>query len=98
MLFNGWESWGRMLVVGALAYAGLIVLLRLSGKRTLAKMNAFDLVVTVALGSTLATVMTSKDVALAERSPPWRYWSCSSSLSPGCRFGRGRSNVLCAVT
>jgi uncharacterized membrane protein YcaP (DUF421 family) len=29
-------------------------------------MNAFDLVVTVALGSTLATVILSKDVALAE--------------------------------
>ncbi|BBI49378.1 hypothetical protein HORIV_17990 [Vreelandella olivaria] len=29
-------------------------------------MNAFDLIVTVALGSTLATVLLSKDVALAE--------------------------------
>lgn len=29
-------------------------------------MNAFDLVVTVALGSTLATVLLNKDVALAE--------------------------------
>jgi uncharacterized membrane protein YcaP (DUF421 family) len=29
-------------------------------------MNAFDLVVTVALGSTLATILLSKDVALAE--------------------------------
>jgi uncharacterized membrane protein YcaP (DUF421 family) len=35
----------------------------LSGKRTLAKMNAFDLVVTVALGSTLATILLSRDVA-----------------------------------
>lgn len=29
-------------------------------------MNAFDLIVTVALGSTLATVLLSKDIALAE--------------------------------
>jgi len=49
-----------------LAYAGLIVLLRFSGKRTLSKMNAFDLIVTVALGSTLATILLSKDVPLAE--------------------------------
>jgi len=55
-----------VLIVGVLACLGLIVLLRLSGKRTLAKMNAFDFVVTVALGSTLATVLLSKDVALAE--------------------------------
>ncbi|HWH13540.1 MAG TPA: YetF domain-containing protein, partial [Miltoncostaeaceae bacterium] len=40
--------------------------LRLSGKRTLAKMNAFDLIVTVALGSTLATALLSPDVSLVE--------------------------------
>ncbi len=53
-------------VVGVLAYAALIVFLRVSGKRTLSKMNAFDFVVTVALGSTLASVLISKDVALAQ--------------------------------
>jgi uncharacterized membrane protein YcaP (DUF421 family) len=56
----------RVVVVGVLAYAVLVLLLRVSGKRTLSKMNAFDLVVTVALGSTLATVLLSKSVALAE--------------------------------
>lgn len=35
----------RILVVGSLAYLILIVILRVSGKRTLAKMNAFDFVV-----------------------------------------------------
>lgn len=66
MLFGGWDSLLRTLVVGVLAYVTLVVFLRISGKRTLAKMNAFDLIVTVALGSTLATVLLSKDVALAE--------------------------------
>lgn len=56
----------RTLVVGVCAYFALVIILRTSGKRTLAKMNAFDLVVTVALGSTLATILLSKDVALAE--------------------------------
>lgn len=65
-VFDGWSGIGRVIVVGVLAYAGLIALLRLSGKRTLSKMNAFDLVVTVALGSTLATILLSTDVALAE--------------------------------
>jgi uncharacterized membrane protein YcaP (DUF421 family) len=41
-------------------------MLRLSGKRTLAQMNAFDFIVTVALGSTLATALLSKDTPLAE--------------------------------
>ena len=66
MFFAGWTGPLRVLVVGTLAYAALIVLLRVSGKRTLSKMNAFDLVVTVALGSTFATVLLSKSVALVE--------------------------------
>ncbi len=66
MLFEGGESLLRTLVVGMLAYVALVAFLRLSGKRTLSKMNAFDLVVTVALGSTLATVLLDKNVALAE--------------------------------
>ncbi|MFG6666297.1 DUF421 domain-containing protein [Halomonas sp. HNIBRBA4712] len=66
MFFSGWESLLRTLVVGVLAYVALIVFLRISGNRTLSKMNAFDMIVTVALGSTLATVLLSKDVALAE--------------------------------
>ena len=66
MLFQNWSGLARTVVVGALAYLALVALLRTSGKRTLAKMNAFDFVVTVALGSTLATILLSKDVALAE--------------------------------
>jgi uncharacterized membrane protein YcaP (DUF421 family) len=66
MLFESWAGLGRVLLVGTLAYVGLVFLLRISGKRTLSKLNAFDLVVTVALGSTLATVLLSKSVALAE--------------------------------
>jgi uncharacterized membrane protein YcaP (DUF421 family) len=66
MLFDSWAGLGRTLLVGPLAYVALVLLLRISGKRTLTKLNAFDLVVTVALGSTLATVLLSKSVALAE--------------------------------
>ncbi len=66
VFFAGWAGMLRVAIVGTLAYLGLVLLLRISGKRTLSKMNAFDLVVTVALGSTLATVILSKDVALAE--------------------------------
>lgn len=40
--------------------------LRVSGKRTLAKLNSFDFVVTVAIGSTLASVLTSKSLPLAD--------------------------------
>ena len=66
MFYDGAEGLIRVVVVGVAAYAALIALLRSSGKRTLAKLNAFDFVVTVAIGSTLATVLLSSSVALAE--------------------------------
>lgn len=66
MLFDSWNGIARVLIVGTAAYTALIVFLRISGKRTLSKMNAFDLVVTVALGSTLATVLLNRSVPLAE--------------------------------
>lgn len=66
IFFDSWSGLWRVLIVGIVAYVGLVVMLRVSGKRTLSKMNAFDLVVTVALGSTLATVLLSDGVALAE--------------------------------
>lgn len=66
VFFGGWSSLVRTLIVGALAYLVLVIFLRVSGKRTLTKLNAFDLVVTVALGSTLATVLLNKSVPLAD--------------------------------
>ena len=66
IFFDSWESLFRTFAITILAYVFLIVLLRSSGKRTLSKMNAFDFIVTIALGSTLATVMLNKSIALAD--------------------------------
>lgn len=66
MIFTSWSELLRVVVAGTLAYVALVVLLRVSGKRTLSKMNAFDLVVTVALGSSLATALLSRQVAVLE--------------------------------
>jgi len=66
LFFSGWSGLWRTVVLGLLSYVSLLLFLRISGKRTLSKMNAFDLVVTVALGSTLATILLNKQVALAE--------------------------------
>ena len=66
MWFDSWFSLLRILAVGATAYGTLVVVLRLTGKRTLAKLNAFDFVVTVAFGSTLASILLSSDVSWAE--------------------------------
>lgn len=64
--FSSWDPLGRILVVGTAMYVALVVLLRISGSRTLATMNAFDFIVTVAVGSAFGRVLTAKSVALAE--------------------------------
>ncbi|GLB59915.1 DUF421 domain-containing protein [Cytobacillus sp. NCCP-133] len=66
MFSSNWQDIGRVLLIGLLSYVFLVLFLRIAGKRTLSKMNAFDLVVTVALGSTLATILLNKKVSLAE--------------------------------
>lgn len=65
-LFAGWAGILRTIAIGIPAYLALVVALRVSGKRSLARMNALDLVVTVSLGSILATTLLSKSTALAE--------------------------------
>lgn len=59
LLFDSWASLGKVLLSAALTYPLLILVLRLGGKRTLAKMNAFDFVVTVAIGSIVASTLLS---------------------------------------
>ena len=66
MWFDSWSDILRILAVGTAAYVALVLLLRISGKRTLAKLNAFDWVVSVALGSTLASILLSSDVSWSE--------------------------------
>ncbi len=66
IFFDSWESTLRTFLITLMAYTILIVLLRTSGKRTLSKMNAFDMIITIALGSTLANVTLNKQVALLD--------------------------------
>lgn len=56
----------RILVIGPSAYLWLVLVLRMTGKRTLTQLNAFDFIVTVAIGSVLATVTLTKSVAFVE--------------------------------
>lgn len=66
IFFDNWDSFIRTVIITVLAYFGMVFFLRISGKRTLTKMNAFDFVITVALGSTLAAVCLNKDIALVD--------------------------------
>jgi uncharacterized membrane protein YcaP (DUF421 family) len=66
MLFDSWTPILRTLLVGVLAYAASVLSLHASCKRTLSKMNAFDGMVTVALGWALANTHFVQHIALAQ--------------------------------
>ena len=66
MFFDGWESIGRVVLLATLTYAALVAALRVAGSRALAKMSAYDLVITIALGSLIASIPLQRSVTLAE--------------------------------
>jgi uncharacterized membrane protein YcaP (DUF421 family) len=66
MFFHSWSDIGRVVVVSGAAFLIIVALLRLVGQQALARMSGFDVVFTVTLGSVIATVAISKDVALAD--------------------------------
>ncbi len=66
IFFAGWAQIGRAVILASSAYGTLVFMLRVAGKRTLSKLNVFDFVFVVALGSTLAQTILSSDVTLAD--------------------------------
>lgn len=60
VFFEDGESILKIALATVCAYFGLLMVIRLMGKRTLAKMNAFDFVVTVTMGSTLSSMLLNK--------------------------------------
>lgn len=66
LFFKDWESILRTLIMSLLAYVSIIILIRLGGKRTLSQMNAYDFIVTIALGSVLASITTNSNLSLLE--------------------------------
>jgi len=64
--FDSWGKIGRSLILAVCAYISLVFLLRISGKRTLTKLNVYDFVFVVALGSTLASTILDPGTTLAD--------------------------------
>ena len=65
LFFKDWESLYHIAICALVSYLALFLFIRISGKRTLAKLNAFDFVVSVTLGSTLSSMILMK-VTIAE--------------------------------
>lgn len=66
IFFSSWESLLRTGGIGILSYLALVIMLRLTGNRTLSQMNSFDFIVTIALGSTFSSGMINKSIPLTD--------------------------------
>ncbi len=66
MYFSKWSTLLDIFLIGIFSYVFIVLLLRISGKRTLSKWNAFDFIITVAFGSILASTIVSNSIALSD--------------------------------
>lgn len=66
MLFGGIEQIIKVIIMTILLYFSIVVIIRVSGKRTLGDLNAFDMLVTISMGSIAATNILSKDTEYLE--------------------------------
>lgn len=64
--WNGLQPLIRILLVGTSAYIAIVLILRISGKRTLASMSAFDFIIAVAVGAVFGRTLTTKNLSISE--------------------------------
>lgn len=65
-LWSSFDQFVQTVVATVLIYAGAVAALRLAGRRTLAQMSAFDVVVTIAIGSTIASTVVPPSPAVSD--------------------------------
>jgi len=58
------QPWWTFVVRGAVAYLGLLILMRLAGRHSFGEMSAFDIIVLVLVGGTLRTAIVGEDNSL----------------------------------
>ena len=66
MFFHSWARIGHVMIASVIVFLIIVALLRIAGQQALAKMSGFDVVFTVTLGSIIASVVITRDVAIAE--------------------------------
>lgn len=64
LFFGDLESLLRIIITAPLIYFLIIINIKLMGKRTTSQLNSFDWLVTVAMGSIVASVVMQKDTPL----------------------------------
>ncbi|MBO9540481.1 DUF421 domain-containing protein [bacterium] len=65
-VYGGLAPLLRIILVGTLSYLSLLVILHVTGQRSLGRMQTFDVIVAVAMGATFGRLLTAKEVELDE--------------------------------
>jgi uncharacterized membrane protein YcaP (DUF421 family) len=66
MFFHSWSDVGRIAVVAAMLFVVVVAVLRLAGQQALAQMSGFDVIVTVTLGSIVASAILTPSLTVAD--------------------------------
>lgn len=66
MLFESWHSMLHVAIRAAIAYLVIVAALRMIGEQALAKMSAYDLIVTITLGSVVAEIPFAEHIAVTD--------------------------------
>ena len=61
-----WRTIGYVIASTLAVYGSTLVAIRLAGRRTVAELSAFDVVITVAIGSLVASTATSSEPSYAQ--------------------------------
>jgi uncharacterized membrane protein YcaP (DUF421 family) len=64
IFWTSWEDVGRIVVTAVVGYLVLVALIRFVGKRTTSRMNNFDWIITVSVGSIFASMVILKSVSM----------------------------------
>ncbi len=63
---SSWQTIGYVVAGTAAMYFSTLVAARIAGRRTLAQLSAFDTIITIAIGSLLASTSVSSDPSYAQ--------------------------------
>jgi hypothetical protein len=98
MFFDGWDSIARIAVLAAATYFIMVAALRVIGEQALAKMSAYDVIVTVALGSLLVSIPLGSGITLTDGITAICHRAAAARGHPGAREARAPSEEDCEGT
>jgi uncharacterized membrane protein YcaP (DUF421 family) len=64
--FDSWDRIGAVMVAALAVYIAIVLVVRISGKRTTANLNSFDWLITVTIGSLASSGILLRDVAVID--------------------------------